>query len=819
LFKAFLDNVQVTDSRASGLKIFEQVVQGCNEMINSIDKVVTDLNDQPKFLELYDMFIKDYQASSSHYPFMPISSAIHFLRDDARSLVPIFKNGTDEFKYLYGMRGVLTGSARLTLDQVPWLARFAKTAESKWDAKSLIATGTLDQIVGGLGELFRYMYRSQVVGDMLAFIPAGVRLFRIGNASLGAVPVVNGPALSDIGSQFDIAPNIELTRTLPGNGAGANAATKAANESTSLANVGENVSDILANFGVPAPANVDLASDVERNHVVRIDNLRHMMFHKERNVLWFDDREGKEATRAGNLKFRPVLQVMPKSLIHEIIQLTQDSHQILQEQIVLKHASGADIKEDTKRDTIRIQNIITLQVVPINVHSVLQREVPFATLYNWAYCADEMLREMFHLDTTGWFAPLPLNGKDGRMVQKLQLNGKDSFNPGLKTMLALLLQPFCKVDFNTYSHAAALMFQGQINLPLGRPKFLSDQLYGKALLGSPFGMPHEETGTADAAAPIRAALDALVVRMAPRLFWRRFALWAIDSGDQETQAGGKNANGTPVNKAAELRVIATFTHAIPAAGAPNNNYNAMAGFEDAPLVKTYLKLIGQSNVRDAVLSCIRTQLNGTVASFDELYAHPSMLGFTLNIANQADAQTNYPDNITVKAPMGRENWGDLDNAELAARGADSNGGIITAANAINVVPSMFSHSQRRELPANASRTESLTYMEGGQVKEVQIATHDDYHQLQVMGKLRFDTALSRILIFVTNFYRLIRFKLMRDTTITRSLVAHGHSLIRPDLTEYVGNERYRKPEERGEAANFVEDDAHDENHDDEFSAN
>jgi hypothetical protein len=105
------------------------------------------------------------------------------------------------------------------------------------------------------------------------------------------------------------------------------------------------------------------------------------------------------------------------------------------------------------RKNFRIYNILDLNIVPINVHAI-QREIPFINIFNYAYTFDQIM-ERFILGDVGT--------PEGVLKKILK-------NP-LETRL-----------LSDYNNIYRIM-TGATSM-LGRPKYLSDQLWNKVLLNT-----------------------------------------------------------------------------------------------------------------------------------------------------------------------------------------------------------------------------------------------------------------------------------------------------------------------------------------------
>ena len=126
------------------------------------------------------------------------------------------------------------------------------------------------------------------------------------------------------------------------------------------------------------------------------------------------------------------------------------------------------------REFIRTANIIDMNIVPLNFHA-LMREVPFVNLINYSYTFDKMVHD-FVLPNISEMMP------SGEIMIK-----NDTQTVSTRTLLVkLLTYPYARLsdDDSEYYSLLGDMFNGNDSLNLGRPRYLSDQLWNKVLLNT-----------------------------------------------------------------------------------------------------------------------------------------------------------------------------------------------------------------------------------------------------------------------------------------------------------------------------------------------
>ena len=134
----------------------------------------------------------------------------------------------------------------------------------------------------------------------------------------------------------------------------------------------------------------------------------------------------------------------------------------------MSQGAGAPVSRDTMRNLM----IRYLNVVPINPN-ILAREVGYGHGYNQAYNFRRMMLTRLGIDSTNRKA---LVGRD--------FNELDSSANMAELWYRLLANPYARLSIVNYERLIGGFMRGNDTLDLGRPQFLSDQVYSKALFGS-----------------------------------------------------------------------------------------------------------------------------------------------------------------------------------------------------------------------------------------------------------------------------------------------------------------------------------------------
>jgi hypothetical protein len=150
---------------------------------------------------------------------------------------------------------------------------------------------------------------------------------------------------------------------------------------------------------------------------------------------------------------------------------------------IINNISKKDEKEITRMSEC-IANIVDLNIVPINLN-VLMKEIPLFNLYNYDYTFELMVARLYNKNHVDF--------KDKDVALRNVRDTQDAF-------ITLLYHPYINLLGNRpdaipmnlgisntlgdYYEFLGRIMRGDNNLGLGRPKFLSDELYNKVLLRS-----------------------------------------------------------------------------------------------------------------------------------------------------------------------------------------------------------------------------------------------------------------------------------------------------------------------------------------------
>lgn len=169
-----------------------------------------------------------------------------------------------------------------------------------------------------------------------------------------------------------------------------------------------------------------------------------------------------------------VFSMQPANKLDSVLAITETSARDRARSQLIEAVTGSPVS--LNRNNILVRNLIDLNVMPINVRA-LMREVVLVNVYNYAYTWDHMVADMF-----GYHPSSPLVDDCNTSFSSVQLtNPRDTF-------VRLLVNPYQYVDYAAYYGLYSQIMAGNSGTQLGRPKFISDQVYNKALLGELYPM-------------------------------------------------------------------------------------------------------------------------------------------------------------------------------------------------------------------------------------------------------------------------------------------------------------------------------------------
>lgn len=479
-----------------------------------------------------------------------------------------------------------------------------------------------------------------------------------------------------------------------------------------------------------------------------------------------------------------------------LVMLTESSSKDDQLRELVDYISGGN--KARPANTLAVQNIIDLNIIPINVHA-LMREIPLANLYNYAYTYDRMIIELFYGATGD--AAKNMIGDLCRSTTNMfgtPINPANDFshvNSAKDMMVAMLLNPYLEttnvVDENSVN--VRRMIEGMLTGATGedglsRPKFLSDQIFNKAIFGELYssGMQLNAVGPGVGRGGMRPTYAQVLLGLAKAI------------NDVSNQMTGVAIN---MNLCGELAGLLADDQQANI----GSLVNTLAGTANKDLNATIAKAVSV-----AFFWHLGRRVRGETVGNEGL----QLINLVHTLAFTPQTGTTYSADFSNGSTIPRSNGigGAVDHFRDAvrkhvyasnARTINVFTGTLNGAN-ISIMsatqPAVTTTTQNTQ-PGYFSRAASdttLHYLEGGNLKAVGMAI-PSVDVLQDTGEHRFDTVLIRNLILVVNLYRTVRMRLQQDLVYSRDVVLKSAPITREQLTEFRGNsglssrERYSGP--------------------------
>jgi len=420
-----------------------------------------------------------------------------------------------------------------------------------------------------------------------------------------------------------------------------------------------------------------------------------------------------------------------------VLQITENSKQRDSRQRLVKIVEQSD-KTIVRgsREQIRMMNIIDMNIVPINVHA-LMREMPLVNLFNYSYTFDSMVCNMMGLE---YQHMVPDYTSTNDETDRSEIPNSLTFAKTMRStpirerarkfMGYMLLHPYVEISDNDYHDYFGRIVRGATGIAgLGRPKFLGDELYNKALFGEVYTNEKywDEAGPAvgEAAGPGRSRDNR--AQVAEQVMIDAFA---------------GNLAGNPTNPVP-----------VPAQGAIDISDAGLAGLPNLRVAQRQRRRFAER---------VATHENRPALVADSQAALPAGLGF----------------NAAAVPPVFGDNTSDWWNALIAA---------VDAA-----VLHRFGENTTNTPPNNRG-SNYLHYLHPtkdgrGEIIAVDVGEHKQL--LQNIGKLRFDTFYCRSLVWLTQIQRVLRLKLRQDLEWYDSRIVKDNAVTSPDITELYGNDAH-----------------------------
>lgn len=772
-------------------KLLENIANACNEMVKAIEKTHREISDRATYLEIHQNSIEEYEDQYSKKPFMPLSSTLHLLANQTNKnymgFFPIHSVGEPEFKFLYGIRGLINNvNSEITPEVVPgWgqiLAKYDLTVGENAKSSKDKSAAYLTQYV----KLMRYINNLRHVKGFITSYTDVVTQDTVVNNFLkpdSELLLLDGSFVRD---DFVVTKFKRGNSTENGAAATSLAATRSSIYASDRAGTRFETPVVITNR-----SNVSLVCDG---------------LNSKRKELGIKREYAK-----------PAYAVCQE--IDKVIQLTESAFEDEKVDEIVAYMCD----KPTENYNLEIQNIIDLNVMPINVHA-LMRDIPLANLYNYAYTFERhLVNMMFGVDdehAAALIEELNSDNPSGKSIRSTK-----------EMIAAMLIDPYMNVNvgdkkieltadraklYDSYVKGMLLGVGGDATL--SRPKFLSDQIYGKVIFGELYSSQAlvNESGPQAVAALERNNIDEDVIETVMNLYLQTvFSVFSrgfivAPAARSLAAAFSKYLRNKPEITPQEIiRALTAYIERNPLGLAPNpSNPNKSLPFI-AMLVKI-AQLILRSGETDGHL-ITRNLLQAThyilkyefvlrrspdagnavtvkFKNFSELNTYATLTG-PIPIQEGAVLSIPYsnPDLDKFLSQTFTKWFVEIKDTTVLSRFPPTVFNHIYINTENRLLNSGFRLNPHKPLTYPTTlhwiSTDSTQDVKVNAVKLEKISSH-----LHALGHLRFDTVLVRNLMFIVNLYRSMRSALQKELMKSRDIVSTSLPIVRTQLTEFYGNE-------------------------------
>jgi hypothetical protein len=417
-----------------------------------------------------------------------------------------------------------------------------------------------------------------------------------------------------------------------------------------------------------------------------------------------------------------------------------------------------------------IKNVIDIGKIPINVHAMM-RDIPLANLYNYAWVFDQSVVRML--------------GVSEAFKDQICEGSSVQASNGSEALALQVIDPFFgTANEQTFINVRRVLLGDTAAGKLDRPKFLSDELYGKSLFGSVYSK--NVVGETFDEFPALPAIDGLnqvyklalvagypsklarlvAVSLVKKLnTYANYAATIAGAGDLLTDVAGFDGSLAAALLLDFPNYQRDFTNRIAIDAAP---YGGADGVNNKMFIM--LKSIARARALNLAAAPVgetgaNLHANADVAAyaaFDAFVNSPTNRGFTFNkMAIEAKERFFYFEPTYQPTALS----------------------ILIEQYRVSVAAGAFNTGRSQD----AAIAGKLFYQNAGTITEV---TPNDaaLTSIYTQSAFRMNTILIRNLILLTNVQRILRKKMESDLVQSRNLIHKGESIVDPALTEFRHNE-------------------------------
>lgn len=426
--------------------LLTHLIECAGSLRKCADNVYKELQDKPSpFFETGKDFLQDYRSKNGGIPLMPVSSVLAPLRclendpatwssvSNAYLALPVVENGSTVYKYNFATRLILAKQdLDVSLDHFPGAKEVYNAYSAGAPRNSMIAPSDYVKTITHMFKLAKFLMDGANYGRFFACAPRELNNMQLAYNSRSVFQAVNWR--DAVGMDNDSA-------------------------------------DALSRFNVVAvPGNQDI--------------LREMAGGVALPPPHANDAYPRPYLQDMNGLNNKSLRIYPlANEISAVVELTEGTTMTTnKDNLALSMGVQVGGVSNDMRKRMRVLNILDAGIVPLNVHAFM-REVPFVNLLNYSYTFDRMVHDFVMPSYIK--NQVAARGND-LLPGDLMIKATDDINSTRELLVKLLVHPYADlgVDGKQYFALTASLFNGNDNLKLGRPRYLSDQLWHKVLLTS-----------------------------------------------------------------------------------------------------------------------------------------------------------------------------------------------------------------------------------------------------------------------------------------------------------------------------------------------
>lgn len=487
--------------------LLTRIIDCSTVLRKSAESVYKELQDKPPvFFETTKDFLADYRSRNGGLPLMPASSMLMPMRclegspqrwsslDESHLMLPTRENGSNVYKFNFATRNILArNDLEVGLDHTPG-AKEIYNSYAAAGQHNLISPSEYALTLKLMFKLGRFLMDGAVYGRLLDRPSRDLHNCMGDYAARNMFEAIKWRECFDGPNKNHLEDTAYATAVANPKITAYRAAITAKNQPNQTSS-NKNLDN--ARNANPAALNGDqLANDAPMDLL----------------MVNIPSSQGVRAPNdAQKLAMLRVLPLADSNNLGGLLELTENAVVGTSKERLANYVDDKSSgKNSGNRVKLRVYNILDMGIVPLNVHAFM-REVPFVNILNYSYTFDRMVHDFVipsYINNGLSQGPWPAAGlPDARYpagdggrprppqralsTSNLIMGHNDACMSTREMMVKLLVHPYAQMGeaSNEYFSLVASLFNGNDDLRLGRPRYLSDQLWHKVLLTSSAQLP------------------------------------------------------------------------------------------------------------------------------------------------------------------------------------------------------------------------------------------------------------------------------------------------------------------------------------------